>query len=71
MMDPGDTLVVFTDGLTGGRRGRPEIGRERVGVLLDPGLGARALCNLLDTAAADWSGGAHDDTTIIVLRLKR
>jgi sigma-B regulation protein RsbU (phosphoserine phosphatase) len=70
-LDPGDRLVLFTDGLTEARNaGDEEFGEER---LLDAAIRHRACsapaleARLADAVARFTGGRLHDDATLIVL----
>jgi phosphoserine phosphatase RsbU/P len=70
-MDPGDTLVVYTDGLTEARDGDQLFGEERIATTLrrDPGVAPDVLCKSLLEAATDFSSGPiTDDVAILAIR---
>lgn len=70
-MDPGDVLVVYTDGLTEARSGDQLFGEERIATTLrrDPGVAPDVLCKSLLEAATDFSSGPiTDDVAILAIR---
>jgi sigma-B regulation protein RsbU (phosphoserine phosphatase) len=69
VLAPGDTLVVFTDGVTEGRRGRDLYGDERLhAALLAPTTSAAATAEqLLDRVLQFQYGDPRDDIAIVVL----
>lgn len=69
---PGDTLVLYTDGATEARRGREELGEERLAsvVATCAGLGAAEVAGRLEEAVVAFRDGARqDDLAIVVLRV--
>ena len=69
-LEPGDRLVLFTDGITEIADARDEeFGEERLADLLRANrtLNAEAMQKRVMTAIAEFSGGNfHDDATLIV-----
>ena len=70
-LDPGDALVLYTDGITEARRAGELFGerrlREVVGGLY--GKGAPAIAEAVRAAALDFAGVLRDDFEILVLRV--
>jgi phosphoserine phosphatase RsbU/P len=70
-MEPGDLLLMYTDGLAEARQGEELFGEERIGQMLrrDPGRDAETLCKSLLEAAQDFSAAAlSDDVAILAVR---
>ncbi|HEX2849270.1 MAG TPA: PP2C family protein-serine/threonine phosphatase [Acidimicrobiales bacterium] len=70
-LDPGDLLLMYTDGLIEARSGEQLFGDERVAQILrrDPGQEAEVLCKSLLEAARDFSATAlSDDVAILAIR---
>lgn len=70
-LDPGDLLLLYTDGLTEARSGGAMFGEERIASMLrrDPVQEATALCKSLLAAAQDFaSGPLMDDVAIVAVR---
>jgi len=69
-LEPGDVLVVYTDGLTEAARDGEPFGEERLWHLLDRHAHRRAADVLeeLMLAARAWADGPLDDLTIVVLK---
>ncbi len=72
-LDPGDTVVMFTDGILEMRRGDEQYGRTRLGesILKHNQMPATELVEALIADAIDWAGltgPADDDITLAVLR---
>lgn len=70
-MEPGDLLLMYTDGLAEARQGEELFGEERIGAMLrrDPGRDADTLCKALLEAAQDFSASAlSDDVAILAIR---
>lgn len=73
-LDRGDSLVLFTDGLTEARSSlnRDLLDLSRVAALLErtgPDAGAGALVSRLQQLALDWAAGRpHDDLALLVAR---
>lgn len=68
---PGDSLAVFTDGLTEARQGQAIMGEERLrrAAAGCSGLPADASADLLLRAASDFARGAlRDDVAVVVVR---
>jgi serine phosphatase RsbU (regulator of sigma subunit) len=71
VLQAGDTLVAFTDGVTEARRGSDQYGDERLRSLLSDcaGLPADAIAAGIGDAVLRFQGEhAHDDTAIVVVR---
>lgn len=74
-LEPGDTIVVFSDGVSEARNGADEeLGRERLVTALSStrNLGAEATLERLLAAVRDFTAGAPqaDDVTALVLRYR-
>ena len=71
-LDPGDLLLLYTDGLTEARNGEMLFGEERVAATLrrEPGRDPAYLCKALLEAARDFSGTALSDD-VAILAVKR
>ena len=70
-LDPGDLLVLYTDGLTEARAGEQLFGEDRVAGIIrrDPGQDATALCKSLLEAARDFAAEPlTDDVAILAIR---
>lgn len=70
-LDPGDLLVMYTDGLAEARAGEQLFGEDRIASILrrDPGVGADVLCKSLLSAARDFATAAlRDDVAILAIR---
>ena len=70
-LEPGDVLLMYTDGLAEARQGEELFGEERIGAMLrrDPGRDAETLCKALLEAAQDFSASAlSDDVAILAIR---
>lgn len=74
-LDPGDVVVLYTDGLVEARRGGgPLLGLDRVHDLLGQccGLGASAIVEHLAQGAHDHQGAQRaDDVVIVAVRIER
>jgi len=69
-LEPGDVLVVYTDGLTEAPRAGEPFGEERMWELLDRHAHRRA-CDLVEElmgAVRAWADEPLDDLTIVVLK---
>jgi sigma-B regulation protein RsbU (phosphoserine phosphatase) len=68
---PGDTLVLFTDGVPEGRRGREFYGTERIeAVVAGAATSAAALVSALLADAVEFqSGDTRDDIAIVAIRV--
>lgn len=70
-LEPGDLLLLYTDGLAEARRGEELFGEERVAATLrrDPGVEAAVLCKSLLEAAKDFADTElGDDVAILAVR---
>lgn len=70
-LDPGDLLLLYTDGLSEARAGEQLFGEERIAnaVRRDPGMGADTLCKSLLEAARDFATAPlSDDVAILAIR---
>jgi hypothetical protein len=70
-MQPGDVLLMYTDGLAEARQGDLLFGEDRIGGMLrrDPGEDVTALCKSLLEAARDFaSEPLSDDVAILAIR---
>lgn len=70
-MDPGDVLLLYTDGLTEARSGEQLFGEDRVAQILrrDPGQDAETLCKTLLEAASDFATTPlSDDVALLAIR---
>jgi GAF domain-containing protein len=70
-LQPGDTLVLYTDGVTEARRGSDLFGRERLSECLRAGSPepAEVLSRLQAGVSRFQRGQARDDMTVLALRL--
>ena len=71
--EPGQTLVLYTDGVTEAQNaGEEEFGRERLvrSVAAAQNLCARELIDAVQRDVVDWTDGkgAHDDVTFFVVK---
>jgi phosphoserine phosphatase RsbU/P len=70
-LDPGDLVVLYTDGLAEARNGEQMFGEDRIAMHIrrDPGAPPDVLCKSLLEAAQDFaSGPVTDDTAILAIR---
>jgi serine phosphatase RsbU (regulator of sigma subunit) len=73
-LEPGETLVLYTDGVTEARGSQGQFGEERLQELLrdSAGLEAPALAERILRAVAEFQDGpARDDVTLLVMRAQR
>ncbi|MGH3930070.1 MAG: SpoIIE family protein phosphatase [Pseudonocardiaceae bacterium] len=72
-MAPGDTMVIYTDGVTERRRGKEFFGRARLAELAGPlaGTCAATIAGALRTATKDFSPGhPKDDIALLVVQAR-
>ena len=70
-IDPGDLLLMYTDGLAEARQGQSLFGEERIAgfVRRDPRIDPDVLCKALLSAARDFSDAPlRDDVAILAIR---
>lgn len=70
-LDPGDLVLLYTDGLAEARNGEQLFGEERIAMHLrrDPGIEPQVLCKSLMEAAEDFAAAPlGDDTAILAIR---
>ena len=70
-LEPGDLLLLYTDGLAEARSGGQLFGEERIAGIIrrDPGQDATTLCKILLEAARDFaSEPLTDDVAILAVR---
>ncbi len=70
-LDPGDAMVLFTDGVTEARRRGEQFGSDGLAAVLDDarGLDAEAIATRIERAVRDHAGvEAVDDVALLVLR---
>ncbi|MBL7495615.1 PP2C family protein-serine/threonine phosphatase [Frankia nepalensis] len=71
LLRPGDTLLLYTDGVTEARQGREQYGEERLRALL-AAVGQLSAHDLVDAVEEDvlaFAGGSHaDDIAVLALR---
>ncbi|HET6794255.1 MAG TPA: PP2C family protein-serine/threonine phosphatase [Acidimicrobiales bacterium] len=70
-LEPGDVLLLYTDGLAEARSGEALFGEERVAQVLrrDPGLDLQTLCKGVRDAARDFADSPFgDDVAILAVR---
>ena len=70
-LEPGDLLLLYTDGLAEARSGEQLFGEERIAAIVrrDPGQEATTLCKILLEAARDFaSAPLTDDVAILAVR---
>lgn len=70
-LEPGEVLVLHTDGVTEARRGREEYGEDRLRALLASKRGrpAESVAGAIQAAVLEFQGGvARDDIAVLALR---
>lgn len=71
-LEPGDALVLYTDGVIEARREHELFGEERLTALLETvgprGLSADAIADAIHEATVEYAGSTEDDLAILVLR---
>jgi serine phosphatase RsbU (regulator of sigma subunit) len=70
-LEPGDLLLLYTDGLAEARSGNQLFGEERIAAILrrDPGADVDTMCKTLLEAARDFAAEAlKDDVAILAIR---
>jgi sigma-B regulation protein RsbU (phosphoserine phosphatase) len=70
-LDPGDLVLMYTDGLAEARNGPELFGEDRVAAHLrrDPTVASSVLCkSLLDVARTFADGPIEDDVAILAIR---
>jgi len=70
-LDPGDLLLLYTDGLAEARAGEQLFGEDRIASMIrrDPGMSADVLCKSLLAAARDFATAPlRDDVAILAIR---
>lgn len=73
-LQPGDMVVLYTDGLTDGRRGEDFFGQDRLLQELDELRGASApdvASNLVERVVTYQDGWPRDDVAVVALRVPR
>lgn len=72
MLEPGDLVLGFTDGLIEARSGGELFGADRLSGELAraarAGLGAQEIVRALHAEVRGWAGGLSDDTMSVALR---
>jgi PAS domain S-box-containing protein len=71
-LDPGDTYIAYTDGVTEARRNREQFGDERLAETISncTGLDADSIAAAIESAVLDFGGAEpSDDLALIVLRV--
>lgn len=70
VLEPGDSVVLYTDGVTEARRGNELFGEARLVATLGSlaGEGAEAIASGVEAAVADFRRSARDDTAILVIQ---
>jgi serine phosphatase RsbU (regulator of sigma subunit) len=71
-LEPGDAVVLYTDGVIEARAGRELFGEERLSALLGDvgprGLSAGAIADAVHEATIAFAGATEDDLAVLVLR---
>jgi PAS domain S-box-containing protein len=69
VLEPGDAIVLYTDGVTEARQGDELFGEGRLVAALDQlaGQGADAIAEGLEAAVAEFRRSSRDDTAILVV----
>jgi hypothetical protein len=68
---PGETLLLYTDGVTEARIGEEQLGPERLEAMLADcvGMPAQATAERIEQLVLDYlAGGAHDDIALLAIR---
>ncbi|MCU1496225.1 MAG: putative sensor protein [Acidimicrobiales bacterium] len=69
-LEPGDSLILYTDGVTEARRGKELFGDDRLlaAARSVAGLDAEGIAAGLDAAVSDYQDDANDDVAIVVVQ---
>jgi serine phosphatase RsbU (regulator of sigma subunit) len=70
-LEPGQTLLLYSDGVTEARLGKHELGAEKLAEVVSrvAGVSARAMADAAAMKAESWSIGAlKDDLTVLVMK---
>ncbi|MDB4945373.1 MAG: uncharacterized protein JWP97_4907 [Labilithrix sp.] len=67
---PGDTMVLYTDGITEARRAGEQLGLERIEALMNEHAGSApvTLKDAIVSAVHSWSDQLQDDISVVVVR---
>jgi serine phosphatase RsbU (regulator of sigma subunit) len=70
-LEPGSTLLLYTDGVTEARRAGEQFGEAGLMRLIAnlQYLSADALVSYIDTAVSDYQDGESDDMAVMALRV--
>jgi serine phosphatase RsbU (regulator of sigma subunit) len=71
VLEPGDVLVFYTDGVTEARKRKTQFETERLKKVIEAnaGAGAQEIAAAIYAAVADYTGGnLHDDIVLLVLK---